>query len=40
MGFKQCLLPERNRARLDRVDGIDVIGVGDIRQALEVLFGK
>jgi DNA repair protein RadA/Sms len=40
MGFKQCLLPERNRARLDRVDGIDVIGIGDIRQALEVLFGK
>lgn len=40
MGFKQCLLPERNRARLDRVDGIDVIGVETIRQALEVLFGK
>lgn len=40
MGFKQCLLPERNRARLDRVDGIDVIGVGHIREALEVLFGK
>ncbi|MBI3812300.1 MAG: DNA repair protein RadA [Nitrospirae bacterium] len=40
MGFKQCLLPERNRGRLDRVDGIDVIGVDNIRQALEVLFGK
>jgi DNA repair protein RadA/Sms len=40
MGFKQCLLPERNRARLDRGDGIDVIGVESIRQALEVLFGK
>jgi len=40
MGFKQCLLPERNRMRLDGVDGIDLIGVGQIRQALEVLFGK
>ncbi|HET6464510.1 MAG TPA: DNA repair protein RadA [Nitrospiria bacterium] len=40
MGFKQCLLPERNRMRLDGVDGIDAIGVGHIRQALEVLFGK
>jgi DNA repair protein RadA/Sms len=40
MGFKQCLLPERNRMRLDGVDGIDAIGVGHIRQALEILFGK
>jgi DNA repair protein RadA/Sms len=40
MGFKQCLLPDRNRMRLDGVDGIDVIGVGHIRQALEILFGK
>ena len=40
MGFKQCLLPERNRMRLNGVDGIDVIGVENIRQALEVLFGK
>ncbi|MEK6683487.1 MAG: DNA repair protein RadA [Nitrospirota bacterium] len=40
MGFKQCLLPERNRIRLNGVDGIDVIGVGHIREALEVLFGK
>ena len=40
MGFKQCLLPERNRMRLNGVDGIDVIGVGTIREALEVLFGK
>ncbi|HEY5594291.1 MAG TPA: DNA repair protein RadA, partial [Nitrospiria bacterium] len=39
MGFKQCLLPERNRMRLNGVDGIDVIGVGTIREALEVLFG-
>jgi DNA repair protein RadA/Sms len=40
MGFKQCLLPERNRMRLNAVDGIDVIGVGHIKEALEVLFGK
>ncbi|MBI3596388.1 MAG: DNA repair protein RadA [Nitrospirae bacterium] len=40
MGFKQCLLPERNRMRLNGVDGIDTIGIGHIRQALEVLFGK
>jgi len=40
MGFKQCLLPERNRARLGSVDGIEPMGIGNIRQALEVLFGK
>jgi len=40
MGFKQCLLPERNRMRLEAVDGIDLIGVGHIREGLEVLFGK
>jgi hypothetical protein len=40
MGFKQCLLPERNRMRLNGVDGIDLIGIGHIRQALENLFGK
>jgi DNA repair protein RadA/Sms len=40
MGFKQCLLPERNRARLNPVDGIDTIGIGHIREALEVLFGN
>ncbi|HTN43670.1 MAG TPA: DNA repair protein RadA [Nitrospiria bacterium] len=40
MGFKQCLLPERNRARLSGVDGIDLIGIGTLRQALENLFGK
>jgi len=40
MGFKQCLWPERNRMRLNGVDGIDLIGIGHIRQALENLFGK
>lgn len=44
MGFKQCLLPEANRVRLQDAGGpggtIDMIGIGNIRQALEVLFGK
>lgn len=40
MGFKQCLLPERNRVRLKDTDGMEVIGIGDIGQALEVLFGQ
>lgn len=39
MGFKRCLLPERNRERLGEIEGMDLMGVRDVRQAMEVLFG-
>lgn len=39
MGFKKCLLPERNRERMGKIKGMDLTGIRDVRQALEVLFG-
>ncbi|MCP9452822.1 MAG: DNA repair protein RadA [Nitrospira sp.] len=37
MGFKRCLLPERNLAKLDLVEGMELIGSADIREALDVV---
>ncbi|WP_447972683.1 DNA repair protein RadA [Nitrospira sp. Kam-Ns4a] len=39
MGFRRCVLPERNLAKLDPVTGLDVVGVRDIRQALDAILG-
>ncbi|HXX73769.1 MAG TPA: DNA repair protein RadA [Nitrospiraceae bacterium] len=36
MGFKRCLLPERNLAKLDAMDGIELIGIHEVGEALEV----
>ncbi len=36
MGFKRCLLPERNLAKLDAVDGIELIGIQEVGEALDV----
>ena len=38
MGFKRCLLPERNLAKVDPVDGIELIGITEVGEALEVVF--
>ena len=37
MGFKRALLPERNLAKLDGVNGIELIGINDVREALDVV---
>ena len=37
MGFKRCLLPERNLAKLDPVKGIECIGVREVGDALDVV---
>lgn len=38
MGFTRCLLPESNVRRMTRVDGIEVIGIRTVGQAVETLF--
>jgi len=37
MGFKRALLPERNLPKLDGVNGIELIGINDVREALDVV---
>lgn len=37
MGFKRCLLPERNLAKVDPIDGIELIGIDDVGEALNVV---
>ncbi len=37
MGFKRCLLPERNVAKLDPVDGIELIGIREVGDALDAV---
>ncbi|MCA1958113.1 MAG: DNA repair protein RadA [Nitrospira sp.] len=37
MGFKRCLLPERNLMKLDAIDGMELIGIQDVREALNVV---
>jgi DNA repair protein RadA/Sms len=37
MGFKRCLLPERNLAKLDAVEGMDLVGINEVGEALDVV---
>jgi DNA repair protein RadA/Sms len=37
MGFKRCLLPERNLAKLEPVDGMELIGIQEVGEALDVV---
>ena len=37
MGFKRCLLPERNVAKLDPVDGIELVGIREVGDALDAV---
>jgi DNA repair protein RadA/Sms len=37
MGFRRCLLPERNLERLEPVDDIELVGVGEVGEALDVV---
>lgn len=38
MGFRRCLVPHRNLAKLDPVDGIDLVGVREVGEALDAVF--
>ncbi len=38
MGFKRCILPQGNATGLDYDDGIDIIGVKSVADAIEALF--
>jgi len=38
MGFTRCLIPESNLKRLGREDGIELIGIRNVSDAIEVLF--
>jgi DNA repair protein RadA/Sms len=37
MGFRRCLLPDRNLAKLDRIEGMELLGVHDVGEALDVV---
>jgi DNA repair protein RadA/Sms len=37
LGFRRCILPDRNRQKLDPIDGIELIGVSDVREALDAV---
>jgi DNA repair protein RadA/Sms len=37
LGFKRCLLPERNLAKLEPIDGIELIGIREVGEALDVV---
>jgi DNA repair protein RadA/Sms len=39
MGLRRCILPHRNLAKLDPVDGIELIGVHEVGEALDVVLG-
>ena len=37
MGFRRCLLPERNLTKLDPVEGIELIGIREVGEALDAV---
>jgi DNA repair protein RadA/Sms len=37
MGFKRCLLPERNLSKLEPVDGMELVGIHEVGEALDVV---
>ncbi len=37
MGFKRCLLPERNLMKLEPIGGIDLVGIHEVGEALDVV---
>jgi DNA repair protein RadA/Sms len=37
MGFRRCLLPERNLERLDPIHGIELIGIREVGEALDAV---
>ena len=37
MGFRRCLLPERNLAKLDDIEGIELVGIREVGEALDAV---
>lgn len=37
MGFKRCLLPERNLAKIEVVEGMELVGINEVGEALDVV---
>jgi DNA repair protein RadA/Sms len=37
MGFTRCLLPERNLAKIEPIDGIELVGISEVGEALDVV---
>ncbi len=37
LGFKRCVLPRQNREKMKVMEGIDLVGVQTVREAMEVL---
>jgi DNA repair protein RadA/Sms len=35
MGFRRCFLPERNLAKLDPIEGMELVGIREVREALD-----
>jgi len=38
MGFQRCALPERNVPKLEPIGGMELVGVRDVGEALDILF--
>jgi len=38
MGFTRCIIPENNLKRMTRIEGIEVIGIKTVAEAMEILF--
>jgi len=37
MGFKRCLLPERNLLKIEAIEGMELVGIQEVREALDVV---
>ncbi|MBW2100296.1 MAG: DNA repair protein RadA, partial [Deltaproteobacteria bacterium] len=38
MGFTTCLIPASSLKRMNKIDGIKIIGIKTVSQAIEILF--
>jgi DNA repair protein RadA/Sms len=38
MGFRRCLLPDRNLAKLEPAKGVELIGIHEVGEALDAIF--
>ena len=39
MGFTECIVPIRNKEKMDKIDGLSIVGVRTLREALEIITG-
>jgi len=40
LGFKTCIVPAENAKSLKKVEGLTVIGVQNVREAIEVIYKR